>query len=70
MIVSAAQELGIDLGASFMVGDRATDVVAGKAAGCQCVFIDLGYTAETAPIDADHIAIGLEAATDWILAEA
>jgi D-glycero-D-manno-heptose 1,7-bisphosphate phosphatase len=70
MILAAAQELDIDLEASFMVGDRGTDISAGKAAGCRCVFIDLGYTAEAAPTEADHVANGLETATDWILAEA
>jgi D-glycero-D-manno-heptose 1,7-bisphosphate phosphatase len=69
MILTAAQEFGIDLEASFMVGDRASDIAAGKAAGCGTAFIDLGYTAETAPTEADHVAVGLETATDWILAE-
>ncbi len=43
MLLEAAQELGIDLAASFMVGDRWRDVGAGQAAGCQCYFIDCGY---------------------------
>ena len=66
MILSAAEDLGIDLCSSFMVGDRGADVAAGKAAGCRCVFIDLGYRAEAAPTDADHVAVDLGTATDWI----
>lgn len=57
MILSAAAALGIDLGRSFMVGDRATDIVAGHLAGCRTVFIDLGYSAEAAP-EASEWSVG------------
>jgi D-glycero-D-manno-heptose 1,7-bisphosphate phosphatase len=43
MLLEAAGELGIDLGQSFLVGDRWRDVAAGQAAGCQAYFIDMGY---------------------------
>jgi D-glycero-D-manno-heptose 1,7-bisphosphate phosphatase len=43
MLIEAARELQIDLTRSFMVGDRASDVEAGEAAGCGTVFIDLDY---------------------------
>ena len=43
MLIEAAAELGIDLGKSFMVGDRWRDVAAGQAAGCLAFFIDCGY---------------------------
>ena len=33
MLLSAAAELGIDLASSWMIGDRATDLEAGAAAG-------------------------------------
>ena len=44
MLLEAAGELGIDLTRSFMVGDRNSDVEAGRAAGCATVLIDLGYS--------------------------
>jgi D-glycero-D-manno-heptose 1,7-bisphosphate phosphatase len=44
MLVDAAQALGIDLGRSWMVGDRWRDVDAGKRAGVRTVFIDFGYS--------------------------
>jgi D-glycero-D-manno-heptose 1,7-bisphosphate phosphatase len=53
LLLKAAEEFGIDLGRSYMVGDRASDVEAGKAAGCRTIFIDLGYTAELRPHDPD-----------------
>ena len=43
LLVQAASEFGIDLPASFMVGDRWRDVLAGQAAGCYSFFVDLGY---------------------------
>lgn len=46
MLLRAAAELGIDLRASWMVGDRWRDVDCGCAAGCRTVFIDNGYTEE------------------------
>ncbi len=43
MLLRAARELGIDLAASFMVGDRWRDIDCGAAAGCRTIFIDCGY---------------------------
>lgn len=42
LLHQAADELGIDLSVSFMVGDRLSDVAAGKAAGCTTVLIESG----------------------------
>jgi D-glycero-D-manno-heptose 1,7-bisphosphate phosphatase len=39
MLLQAAQDLEIDLEASWMVGDRARDVIAGRRAGCKTVRI-------------------------------
>jgi D-glycero-D-manno-heptose 1,7-bisphosphate phosphatase len=33
-LLDAARELGLDLAASVMVGDKPSDVAAGRAAGC------------------------------------
>ncbi len=35
LLLKAAAERGIDLGRSFMVGDRRSDIEAGRAAGCR-----------------------------------
>jgi D-glycero-D-manno-heptose 1,7-bisphosphate phosphatase len=43
MIFNAAQKHGIDLAASYLVGDRWRDVQAGRAAGCHTIFVDYGY---------------------------
>jgi D-glycero-D-manno-heptose 1,7-bisphosphate phosphatase len=67
MLLEAAAELAVDLSASIMVGDRASDVEAGARAGCRTAFIDLGYTAEQLPASPDKIAASLAEATQWIL---
>jgi D-glycero-D-manno-heptose 1,7-bisphosphate phosphatase len=66
MILQAAGELGIDLVKSFMVGDRGSDVAAGRAAGCTTVFIDLGY-AEPAPDVPDYVVHSIAEAADVII---
>jgi D-glycero-D-manno-heptose 1,7-bisphosphate phosphatase len=43
MLVEAAREWGLDLRASFLVGDRWRDVAAGRAVGCRTFWIDRGY---------------------------
>jgi D-glycero-D-manno-heptose 1,7-bisphosphate phosphatase len=40
MLLAAAPELGIDLAASWMVGDADTDVAAGRQAGCRTALIE------------------------------
>jgi D-glycero-D-manno-heptose 1,7-bisphosphate phosphatase len=43
MILEAARELGLEIGKSFMVGDRWRDVEAAQKAGCKALFIDYSY---------------------------
>ena len=66
MLLRAAGNLGIDCTRSIMIGDRGTDIAAGKAVGCRTIFIDLGYSNEE-PSVADHVVASLEEATDLIL---
>ncbi len=40
MLLETAAALGIDLRASWMVGDTDTDVAAGRAAGCRTVLVE------------------------------
>lgn len=43
MLQRAALHFPIDLRKSFMIGDRYSDVEAGKNFGCKTIFIDYGY---------------------------
>ncbi len=69
MLLDAASKWDIDLANSYMVGDRASDVICGVRAGCRTVFIDLGYTSEAAPTEQDATASGIGEAVDWICAD-
>lgn len=39
MLLAAASDLGIDLGRSWMIGDAARDIEAGRRAGCRTVLL-------------------------------
>jgi D-glycero-D-manno-heptose 1,7-bisphosphate phosphatase len=39
LLQKAAEELDIDLEASYMIGDGLTDVLAGKGVGCTTIFL-------------------------------
>jgi D-glycero-D-manno-heptose 1,7-bisphosphate phosphatase len=43
LLVEAAREFGLDLAASYMVGDRSSDIACGAAAGCTTLFIERHY---------------------------
>jgi len=45
MLLQAAEDLGLDLSASWMVGDQPRDVEAGTAAGCRTILLGDGVSA-------------------------
>jgi D-glycero-D-manno-heptose 1,7-bisphosphate phosphatase len=65
MLLEAAKALKIDLGRSFMVGDRWRDVDCGFNAGCKTIFIDWGYE-ERLKRDPDYNAPDLLGAAQLI----
>ena len=66
MLIDAAAKWRIDLGASYLVGDRGSDVEAALTAGCIAVFIDLGYS-EPPPRGQAARVRSLREAADWIM---
>ncbi len=71
LLLRAAEELGLELAASWLVGDILDDVEAGRRAGCRTVLIDNGN--ETEWRDGHHrmphlAAPDLAAAAERILA--
>ena len=66
LLLRAAADLGVDPAISVMVGDAASDIEAGRGAGCRTVL--LRAAGETGATRADHVASNLAAAADWILA--
>jgi D-glycero-D-manno-heptose 1,7-bisphosphate phosphatase len=67
-LLAAARLHGIDLDASFMIGDRWRDTEAGQLAGCKTFFIDYGY-AEKQPESVDFRVRSLNEAALIILGE-
>jgi D-glycero-D-manno-heptose 1,7-bisphosphate phosphatase len=46
MLHSAARDLGLDLGRSWMIGDSESDIEAGRAAGCRTILLTDGADGE------------------------
>ncbi len=66
MLLEAAEQMGLDLARSWMVGDRWRDVECGKRAGVRTVFIDFGY-AEPMPSPPDFTVKSFAEAAALIL---
>lgn len=67
LLTEAAAQHGIDLAASWMVGDRWRDIDAGHAAGCRTILIDYGYPERGPSRMPDYACRSLVEAADWIL---
>jgi D-glycero-D-manno-heptose 1,7-bisphosphate phosphatase len=75
LLTGAARDLGVDLAASTMIGDKASDLEAGRAAGTRAVLVltgygrgDWEYQRHVFRVPPDHVAEDLLDAVDWILA--
>lgn len=79
LLLRAADELGVPLADSFMVGDRISDIAAGARAGCRTILVRTGAHLDP-PIESpeppepglrpDWECDDLAAAADWILGDA
>ena len=69
MLLQAARDLGLDLAQSVIVGDKHSDLEAGRAAGlAACVLVESGHTPSAkARALADHTCADLAAAARWIV---
>jgi D-glycero-D-manno-heptose 1,7-bisphosphate phosphatase len=67
MLLRAAEEHGLDLSRSWMVGDKAIDLEAGRRAGCRTALVQTGYGHEEDESLADVVAPDLAQAIDRIL---
>ncbi len=67
MLSDAAGDFGIDLARSYMIGDRWSDVEAGRNAGCRTILLNRSYSQRErcAP---DHVVTDLTEASRVILA--
>lgn len=74
MLLRARDEMGIDLAASYMIGDSARDVVAGHRAGATPILVrtgygkgELEYQSHAWKVRPAHVADDLLDAVRWIL---
>jgi len=74
MLERARDEMGIDLAASYMIGDSAKDLGAGHRAGTTNVLVltgygkgELAYQSQAWKVQPDHVAADLQDAVSWIL---
>jgi D-glycero-D-manno-heptose 1,7-bisphosphate phosphatase len=69
LLLAAADDLGLDLDASFMVGDKSSDVEAGHRAGCRTILLAPdGRAADRGPsTGADHVAHGWADVVGFVL---
>lgn len=70
LLLQAKQKYQLDMEACFMIGDRWTDIDAGKACGCKTILVLTGRGQESleqaAERSADHVARDIFEAVDWI----
>lgn len=66
MLRAAADRWALDLGASYMVGDRWRDIEAGRRAGCVTIHVDRHYH-ERPPHAPDFVVSNLSEAAEVIL---
>ena len=83
LLLRAARDLQLDLGASHMIGDKLRDIEAGHQAGCRSILVKTGYGQEELlsldkeeasnpslkdPLQwPDHISVNILEAVNWIL---
>ena len=69
MILRAARENHIDLSRSYLVGDRASDILAGKKVGLTTVLVLTGYGAAELeqPVQPDYIFTNLGELADYLV---
>jgi D-glycero-D-manno-heptose 1,7-bisphosphate phosphatase len=75
MLLRAREEMGIDLAASYMVGDTVKDLGAGRAVGAATVLVLTGYGrgelqhhSHRWTVQPDQVCEDLLEAVQWILA--
>lgn len=68
MLKKAEKDFIIDLRSSFIIGDRLSDIEAGKSIGCKAIMVLTGYGVDEPKNDEiDYIAQNLYEAVEYIL---
>ena len=69
MLERAVREHGIDLESSWLIGDKTSDIKAGKDASCRTIMVRTGYggSDRTCEVGPDYVVDNLSDAVDLIL---
>lgn len=68
MLLDAARELGVNLSASWMIGDTDSDVVAGRSAGCKTILVQQqGSAHKRGRATPDVVALDLYGASEIVV---
>ncbi|NQT74859.1 MAG: D-glycero-beta-D-manno-heptose 1,7-bisphosphate 7-phosphatase [Chloroflexi bacterium] len=70
LLTKAAEELGIDLKFSYMIGDMQKDIDVGRAVGCKTILVTTGPDGGDGVTNADYTADSLSQAAQWIIENA
>jgi D-glycero-D-manno-heptose 1,7-bisphosphate phosphatase len=74
LLLQAAVDLALDLKLSYLVGDKWSDLAAGREAGCRAILVLSGYGQDAQAeigqheFEPDYVAQGLWDAARWIIA--
>ena len=64
MLLEAKRDFDIDLGKSYMIGDKESDIIAGRSVGCTTILIKTGTAAnESANVTSDFVVNSLKDAS-------
>lgn len=67
MLLEAARDLGLDLSRSWMIGDKAADMEAGRRAGVRAILVQTGEGEHNDPAGAVFVAKDFASAAAFIL---
>ncbi|MFY0599618.1 MAG: HAD-IIIA family hydrolase [Cyclobacteriaceae bacterium] len=67
MLLQGAEDFNINLAQSFMIGDRESDILAGKRAGCTTIALKTGHGYHGAKTQPDYIFNDLTEAIDFVV---
>ena len=67
MLLQAAEDFDIDLDRSYLIGDSARDILAGKSAGCTTIGLKTGHALKGIEEHPDYTFDDLSEAVDFIL---
>jgi D-glycero-D-manno-heptose 1,7-bisphosphate phosphatase len=69
MLLEAAHKLSVEMTKSWMIGDKTSDILAGKSAGAKTILVKTGYAGKepkAVSVKPDHVADNLYDAVEFI----